>query len=200
MIHWQRTLELRRLAKKCYWDTLCHNVKGYVKGCNFFLALQALRHKPYRCYQYQIIDGRIYSWILSRGCLHLPIEKATATTWLCYCWPANKDGSLRVNASGIAEVILNDLVQHHGLSNSIASDWRSIFTSKLWSSLYYFLGTKRRLSKALHPQTNGQTERQYSTMKAYLQAFVNYKQNDGAKLLSMARFVVFSSRTLVYNS
>ena len=40
-----------------------------------------------------------------------------------------------------------------------------------------------------HPQTDSQTERQNSTIKAYLQAFVNFKQDDWARLLPMAEFV-----------
>ena len=35
------------LARKCYWPTLKHDVKAYVKGCDVYLALKAVRHKPY---------------------------------------------------------------------------------------------------------------------------------------------------------
>ena len=93
-----------------------------------------------------------------------------------------------IDAPGLAEVILDVVVRHHGLPDSIVSDRGSLFTSKFWSSLCYFLGIKRRLSTAFHPQTNGQTERQNSTMEAYLRAFVNFKQNNWAKLLPMAEF------------
>ena len=68
------------------------------------------------------------------------------------------------------------------------SDRDSVFTSKFWSSLCYFLGIKRRLSNVFYPQTDGQTERQNNTMEAYLQAFVNFEQNDWARLLPMAEF------------
>lgn len=37
-------------------------------------------------------------------------------------------------------------------------------------------------------QTNDQTERQNNIMKVYFQVLVNYKQNDWAKLLPMAKF------------
>ena len=37
-----------------------------------------------------------------------------------------------------------------------------------------------------HPQTDGQTKCQNSTIEAYLRAFVNFEQNDWAKLLLMA--------------
>ncbi len=82
---------------------------------------------------------------------------------------------MTINALAPAEVIIKAVVRYHGLSNSIVSDCGSVFTSKLWSSLCYFFGIKQKLSTAFHPQTDGQTERQNSTMEAYLRAFVNYE-------------------------
>ena len=93
-----------------------------------------------------------------------------------------------IDAPGLAEVIIDVVVRHHGLPDSIVTDRGSLFTSKFWSSLCYFLGIKRRLSTAFHPQTDGQTERQNSTMEAYLRAFVNFEQNDWARLLPIAEF------------
>ena len=93
-----------------------------------------------------------------------------------------------ITAPALAEVILNIVVRHHGLPDSIVSDRGSVFTSKFWSSLCYFLSIKRRLSTAFHPQTDGQTERQNSTIKAYLRAFVNYEKDNWTRLLPMAEF------------
>ena len=93
-----------------------------------------------------------------------------------------------IDAPGLAEVIIDVVVRHHGLPDSIVTDRGSLFTSKFWSSLCYFLGVKRRLSTAFHPQTDGQTERQNSTIEAYLRAFVNFKQNDWARFLLMVEF------------
>ena len=83
-----------------------------------------------------------------------------------------------IDVPGLAEVIINVVIRHHDLPKSIGTDRGSLFTSKFWSSLCYFLGVKRRLSTAFHPQTDGQTERQNSTIKAYLRAFPNFEQND----------------------
>ena len=99
-----------------------------------------------------------------------------------------KPVKVTLDAPGLAEVILDVIVRHHGLPDSIVTDRGLLFTLKFWSSLCYFLGIKRRLSTAFHPQTDGQTERQNSTMEAYHQAFVNFEQNDWAKLLLMAQF------------
>ena len=99
-----------------------------------------------------------------------------------------------INALGLAEVIIDMVVRHHSLPNSIISDRGANFTSKFWSSLCYFLGIKRRLSTAFHPQTDGQTGRQNSTMEAYLRAFVNWEQNDWVRLFLMAEFAYNNSK------
>ena len=72
--------------------------------------------------------------------------------------------------------------------DSIVSNRGSVFTFKFWSSLCYFLSIKRRLSTTFYPQTDGQTEQQNRIIEAYLRAFVNYKQDNWARLLPMAKF------------
>ena len=34
-------------ALKYYWPTLRHNIEFYAKGCDIFLAIKIVRHKPY---------------------------------------------------------------------------------------------------------------------------------------------------------
>ena len=79
-----------------------------------------------------------------------------------------KQVKVTINASGLAEVIIDVVVRHHSLPDSIVTDKGLFFISKFWSSLCYFLGVKRRLLTAFHPQTDGQTKRQNSIMEAYL--------------------------------
>ena len=99
-----------------------------------------------------------------------------------------KPVKITINTPGLAKVIINIVVRHHSFPNSIIINWRSFFTSKFWLSLCYFLSIKQRLFTAFYPQTDGQTERQNSTIEAYLQAFVKFKQNDWAWLFPMAEF------------
>ena len=80
-----------------------------------------------------------------------------------------------IDALELVEVILNVVVRHHGLPNWIVSDRGSLFTSKFWSLLYYFLEIKWRFFTTFHRQTDRQTEQQNSTMEAYLWAFVNFE-------------------------
>ena len=99
-----------------------------------------------------------------------------------------KPVKVTIDAPGLEEVMINVVIRHQGLLDFIVTDRGSLFTSKFWSSLCYFFGIKRRLSIAFHLQTDGQTERQNSTIEAYLRAFINFKQNDCARLLPMAKF------------
>ncbi len=64
-----------------------------------------------------------------------------------------------IDISGLAEVIIDMVVCHHGFAKSIITDQGLLFTSKFWSLLCYFLGIKKKLSTVFHLQIDGQTER-----------------------------------------
>ena len=66
-----------------------------------------------------------------------------------------KPVKVTINAPGLAEIIINVVVRHHGLPNSIVTNRGLLFTSKFWSSLCYYLGIKQRLSTAFYLQTDG---------------------------------------------
>ena len=55
-----------------------------------------------------------------------------------------------INAPGLAEVIINMVVWHHGLPDSNIINRGSFFTLKFWSLLCYFFRIKRRLFTAFH--------------------------------------------------
>ncbi len=108
-----------------------------------------------------------------------------------------KPVKVTIDIPGLAEVIINVVVRHHGFPESIVTDRGSLFISKFWSLLCYFLGIKRKLSTTFYPQTDGQTERRNSTMEAYLRAFVNWEQDDWARLLPMAEFAYNNAKNAI---
>ena len=162
------------------------------------LTSKVVRYKPYG--DFQFLSVLTYQWkdLLKDFVTSLPI----LTDWKKNSYNSiliivdrliktvyYKPVKITINAPGLAEGIIDVVVRHHGLPDSIVTNRGSLFISKFWSLLCYFLGIKRRLSTAFYPQTDGETERQNSTMEAYLRAFVNFEQNDWAKLLPMAEFV-----------
>ena len=60
-----------------------------------------------------------------------------------------------IDASGLAKVILEVVVWHYSLPNSIVSDRGLLFTSKFWSLLCYIFEIEQKLSTAFHPQIDG---------------------------------------------
>ena len=86
-----------------------------------------------------------------------------------------KPVKVTINAPGLAKVIFDMVVWHHGLTNLIVLNRGLLFISKFWSGLCYFLKIKHRLLTAFYPQIDGQTKYQNSTIKAYLWVFVNFE-------------------------
>ena len=79
-----------------------------------------------------------------------------------------KPVKITINALGLAKIIIDVVMHYHSLLDSIITNQGTLFTSKFWLSLCYFFGIKRQLSTTCHPQTDSQTKRQNSTIKAYL--------------------------------
>ena len=178
----KKTREL--LFRKYYWPTLRRDVEDYVRGCNVCLASKAVRHKPYGDLQSLPIPTHRWKDLSIDFVTGLPIS----TDWKGDSYNSilvivdrlkkmghYKQVKVTIDAPGLVEVIIDVVVRHHGLPDSIVTDWGSLFISKFWSLLCYFLGIKQKLSTAFHPQTDGQTKRQDSTMEAYLQVFVNFE-------------------------
>ena len=196
--------KIRKLVgRKYYWPSLRKNIKNYVSGCDVCLASKVVCHKPYRDLESLLIPTHRWKDLSMDFVIGLPLFAdwkgdnydsilviVDRLTKIVHYEPVK----VTIDAPGLAKVIIDVVVRHHGLPDSIISDRGAIFTSKFWSSLCYFLGIKRRLSTVFHPQTDGQTERQNSTMEAYLRAFVNWEQNDWARLLPMAEFAYNNSK------
>ena len=155
-----------------------------MRGCDVCMASKAVHHKPYG--DLQSLPVPTYRWKdLSMDIVTgLPIltdwkrdsynSILVIVNWLIKM-VHYEPVKVTIDAPGLIEVIINVVVRHHNLPDSIVTHQESLFTSKFWSLLCYFLGVKRKLSTTFQSQTNGQTEGQNSTMKAYLQAFVNFE-------------------------
>ena len=178
----EKTQEL--LARKYYWPTLRRDVKDYVRGCNICLASKALRHKPYGDLHFLPVFTHCWINLLMDFVTSLPI----LTNWkrdsynsilVIVNWLIKmvhyKPVKVTIDAPGLVGIIIDMVIRHHGLSDLIVTNRGSLFTSKFWSLLSYFLGIKRKLFTAFYPQTDGQTKRQNSMIEVYPWAFVNFE-------------------------
>ena len=68
-----------------------------------------------------------------------------------------------VTAEELAQLFVHRVVRSYGVPKGIVSDGGAVFTRNFWSGLCCNLGVKRRLSTAFHPQTDGQTVRDWQS-------------------------------------
>lgn len=89
---------------------------------------------------------------------------------------------------GLAEIIIDIVVEHPSRPDLIMTDSGLLFTSKFWQLLRYLLGINRRLSTAFHPKTYSQIAQQNSKIEVSIRGFVNFEQNNWARLLLITKF------------
>jgi len=97
--------------------------------------------------------------------------------------PIKKKDSPRV-----ALAYLENVWKFHGFPEDVVSDRDTTFTGSFFTDLYNYLGIKRSMSTAYHPQTNGQTKCINPVIESCLPSYCNYKQNDWASMLAMAEY------------
>ena len=79
---------------------------------------------------------------------------------------------MMIKASELAQRFIQEVVQLHGLPETIVSDQDVKFTSKFWRKLHCMLGAKFLMSTAFHPQTDGTSERAIRNGVQILRAMV----------------------------
>ena len=148
------------LAQKNYWLTLRHNVKAYVKGCDICLASKVVCQKPYGNLQLLPIPTHRKKNLSINFVTGLPVSidwkgDSYDSILVIVNWPTKivhyKLVKIILDAPGLAEIIIDVVVCHHRLPNSIVTNRGPLSNLKFWSSLCYFFGIKRRLFIAFYP-------------------------------------------------
>ena len=93
-----------------------------------------------------------------------------------------------ISLEGIVKIYRDNIWKLHGVLRKILSDRGPQFISKFMEEFTKALGTKRQLSMAYHPQTDGQTERINQETETFLRHYVNYQQDDWMNWLAAAEF------------
>ena len=135
-------------------------------GCEIRLATKAVCHKPYRDLQLLPVLTHWWKDLSMDFVTGLPISAdwkcdsydsilviVDRLTKMVYYIPVK----VMINTLGLAEVIINVIIHHHGVPESIMTDQSLFFTFQFRSSLYYFLEIKKSY---LQPSTLKRIARQ----------------------------------------
>lgn len=160
---------------------------AYVQSCNVCWVLKIFRYKLYVDIQFWMV--LIYYW--NNLSVDFEIGLLFSTKWkrdsndaifvivdqhtkIVYYKPVK----ITIDTAGRANVIINVVVRHNGLFESIVCHQSSLFISKFSFLLQYSLGICQKLFIAFYQQTDGRTKRQNNIVKAYLCAFINCELNN----------------------
>ena len=80
-----------------------------------------------------------------------------------------------LSSEGVAKIYRDKIWKIYGIPKMILSDRGPQFASKFMEDLTRVLGTKRKLSTAYHPQTDGQTKRINQEIGMFLRHYINYQ-------------------------
>lgn len=83
---------------------------------------------------------------------------------------------------------IREVLRLHGVPSKIISDRGPLMNAKHWKTFNHYLNSRRVLTSAYHPQTDGQTERQNQTLEQYLRCYCTLEQDDWALWISIAEF------------
>lgn len=135
------------------------DIKAYIKGYDIYLASKVICYKL--CSDLQLLPILTYWW------KDLSIDFITgllvSTNWkgksyniiLVIIDQLTKMVhynlvKVTIDIPGLAKMIIDMVVYHHRVSQSIVTNQGSFFISKFWFSLYYFLDIKKQLYIAFH--------------------------------------------------
>jgi hypothetical protein len=97
-----------------------------------------------------------------------------------------------IGMEDLAQIYFSKVFPHYGIPNKIISDRDPRLTSKLAKEICQIAKIDQNISMVYHPQTNGQSERTNQTLETYLWIFCNEQQDNWAKWIPIAQYVMNS--------
>ena len=175
-----RMLEL--LKRTYWWPGLKENVKKYIQRC-FKCQQNKVQHqrKVEELYPLEILQG---PWQGISIDIIGPLPKLNRMDAIVVIvnqftkMIQLKATMMNISLEGIAKIYSDDIWKLHGVPKKILSDRGPQFALKFMEEFIKVLGTKRQLSMAYHPQTDGQTERINQEIGMFLRHYVNYQQDN----------------------
>jgi transposase InsO family protein len=184
------------LSRSYFWPGMLAYVERWIRNCH-----TCRRSNPSRdAYQGVLkplpIPERAWRDISMDFITHLPpsqdydailviVDRLTKMRHLIPC-------KATCNSAETARLYLHYAWKLHGLPSTIISDRGPQFVSEFWKQLNSQLQIQSLLSTAVHPQTDGQTERFNAVLEQYLRSYVSYLQDDWSTWLPLAEFAANS--------
>ena len=200
--HFGKETTIEIVCRDFYWKGLTVWINDYVQSCDECQHNKSPRHAHFGLLQPLQVPYAAWTSISTDFITHLPESQGRTQITLVVDQFTKMAYfiALEHNATGndVANMFLREVWKLHGLPTEIISDMDAKFSGEFWESLCKSLNIKPRMSRAYHPQTDGQTERTNQVLEGYLRNFVNYDPNDWYQLLPLAENAYNNSVTNRY--
>jgi hypothetical protein len=91
-------------------------------------------------------------------------------------------------AAKVAAAYLDNVFKLNSMPKVMVFDRDPIFTSRFWKEFFSLMGDELRMSRAYHPQTDGQSERVNRCLEIYLRCFTHACPSKWSQYLSLAEY------------
>src|SRR5258708_789982 len=186
----RKTIDL--IHRSCHWPGLTRMVKQYIRSCTVCAHSKANRHKPYGFLKQLPIPPRPWESISMDFIEQLPASEGH-TAILVIVDRLTKQSLFipthnSIDSPELAQLFLTHMFSKHSTPSHVTSNWGLEFVSHFFQSLSKLLWMELHFMSGYHPEGDGQTEHLDQVLEQYLQAYMNYQQDDWSSLLPLAEF------------
>ncbi|GAB1869457.1 RNA-directed DNA polymerase [Camponotus japonicus] len=188
---------LAKIRKRFFWANCKQDVEKWCRTCRICVSKKGPFGKgksPLQLYNVEAPLDRIQMDILGP----FPLTKAGNKYLLvmvdCFTKWVEAFPIKNIRAKTVAEAFVSQFVSRHGVPLEIHTDQGKNFESQLFIELMQLLGIKKTRTTALHPQSDGQVERQHQTIINYLAKYISENQRDWDEWVPMFLLAYRSSK------
>jgi hypothetical protein len=190
-----RTMEL--ISRNFFWPKMEDEVRQYCNECNNCQRTMSPRHAKHGLLHPLELPSKPGIHISTDFITDLPESSRHTKIFVVVDMFTKMPHFITLSKKDsptVARAYLENVWKYHRFLEDVVSDRDGTFTGQYLPDLSIYLGIKRSMSTAFHPQTDGQTERINQVIEAYLRSYCNYEQNDWAEMLGMAEFEYNNSK------
>src|SRR5258707_4903764 len=190
--HFGETKTTELIRRNYHWPGLRRMLGDYIRSCTSCTHTKVMCHKPYGLLKQLPIPGQPWESISMDFIEQLPTSEGF-TVILVIVDRLTKQSLFipthdTVDTPQLARLFLTHIFSKHGTPGHVTSDRRTEFVSHFFHSLGSLLSMKLHFTSGYHPEGDGQMEWINQVLEQYLQAYMNYQQDNWALLLPLAEF------------
>jgi hypothetical protein len=185
-----------KVSRRYGWKGMRKDIADYCNGCLRCKRAVSAKHKPYGLLAPLPPPIRAWQEVTFDFITELPESRVSGVTYdaimvvvcrltkMSHYIPARADW----NGTELAQAWIREVIRLHGVPERIILDRGPLMNATHWETFNYYLNSRRVLTSAYHPETDGQTERQNQTLEQYLRIYCTLEQDDWALWISIAEF------------